>query len=350
MDNYKLNHELNQYDHIEGIEFDGLMPKFMEKIGMTTGTSDKSVKMFEFHPAGGNSLEVIDTYEIMNNGEDGGEGGGDSQDSGSTSGNTSGSTSGDTSGSTSGDTSGSTSGDTSGETGSTQVETEADFDFIYNSGTYDAALRNAPLQAYYQDYPNEDLWNNATDSQPGFNDKVFTVKMWTNAECEGDYEVKQFKSQWYSDNGVQKIIDVNDSSIEYYLPTFFENDGPDVAHELFAGAEGGYVATPDDLIYPCSRWIKVESVSYGGDNVVHSWKAVNKDAFPWVVVELPKPFDGTIKFTYDETNVVEREQSTDGGYYIAQVANLFGSEYKIDENDQTTFDEEKLVVTLITEE
>ena len=330
MDNYEINHELNEYNRIEGIEFDGLMPVFMEKIGMTIGMSDKSDKLFEFHPAGGNSLETIDTVEIMNQSGNGGEGGGDGQGSGSTSGDTSGST--------------------SGETGSTQVETEADFDFIYNSDTYDAALRNAPLQAYYQNYPNEDLWNNATDSQPGFNDKVFTVKMWTNEECEGDYEVKQFKSQWYSDNGVQKIIDVNDSSIEYYLPTFFENDGPDVAHELFAGAEGGYVATPDDLIYPCSRWIKVESVSYGGDNVVHSWKAVNKDAFPWVVVELPKPFDGTIKFTYDETNVVEREQATDGGYYIAQVANLFGSEYKIDENGQTTFDDSKLVVTLVTEE
>ena len=335
MDNYQINHELNQYDQVEGIEFTGLMPKFMEKLGMTIGTSDKSDKMFEFHPAGGNSLETVDTVGIMNQSENGseggGEGGGDGQDSGSTTGDTSGNTSGNTS-------------------GSTKVETEANFDFIYNSESYDAALENAPLQSYYQDYPNEDLWNNATDSQPGFNDKVFTVKMWPNEECEGDYEIRQFKSQWYSDNGVQKIIDVNDSTIEYYLPTFFENDGPDVAHELFAGAEGGYVATPDDLVYPCSRWIKVTNVSYGGDNVSHSWKAVNKEAFPWVAVELPKPFDGTIKFTYDETNVVEREYSTDGGYYIAQVANLFGSEYKIDENDQTTFDDSKLVVTLVTEE
>ena len=344
MDNYQINHELNQYDQVEGIEFNGLMPKFMEAIGMTIGTSDKSDKMFEFHPAGGNSLETVDTVEIMNQSENGGEGGGDGQDSGSTSGDTSGSTSGDTSGSTSGDTSGSTSGSTP------KVETIAEYDFIYNQSSYDSALENDPLQAYYEDYPNEDLWNVATDSQPGFNDKVYTVKMWTNAECEGDYETKQFKAQWYSDNGVQKIIDVEDNTVEYYLPTFFENDGPDVAHELFAGAEGGYVATPDDLVYPCSRWIKVVSVSYGGDNVEHSWKAVNKDAFPWVVVELPKPFDGTIKFVYDETNVVEKTHSTEGGYYIAQVANLFGSEYKIDENDQTTFDDKKLVVTLITEE
>ena len=72
MDNYKLNHELSQYDQIEGIEFNGLMPKFMEAIGMTTGISDKSKKLFEFHPNGSDSLEVVDIEKIMedSNGED----------------------------------------------------------------------------------------------------------------------------------------------------------------------------------------------------------------------------------------------------------------------------------------
>ena len=77
MDNYILNHELNQYDQIEGIEFDGLMPKFMDAIGATTGNSDKNKKMFEFHPNGSDSLEVVDIDKIMNNRDDGGDQGGD---------------------------------------------------------------------------------------------------------------------------------------------------------------------------------------------------------------------------------------------------------------------------------
>lgn len=63
-----MNHELNQYGQIEGIEFDGLMPKFMDAIGATTGSSDKYKKMFEFYPNGSDSLEVVDIDKIMENG------------------------------------------------------------------------------------------------------------------------------------------------------------------------------------------------------------------------------------------------------------------------------------------
>ena len=72
MENYNLNHELNYYDQIEGIEFDGLMPKFMEAIGVTTGNSEKHKKMFEFHPNGSDSLETVDIDAIMENDNDGG--------------------------------------------------------------------------------------------------------------------------------------------------------------------------------------------------------------------------------------------------------------------------------------
>lgn len=74
MDNYNLNHELNQYDQVEGIEFNGLMPKFMEAVGVTTGISKKQKKMFEFQPNGSDSLEVIDIDKIMESDNGGSEG------------------------------------------------------------------------------------------------------------------------------------------------------------------------------------------------------------------------------------------------------------------------------------
>jgi hypothetical protein len=287
---------------------------------MTTGTSDKSGKMFEFHPAGGNSLEVIDTYEIMSNGEDGGS---DGEESGSTSGETSGRTSGETSGSTSGETSGSTSGETSGKT---EVETIADYDYIWNESTYNSAMSNEPLQAYYEDHPEEDCWNTAENRPVNYNDRKYTGTI-DDVETSGT-------AKWESDNA-QMITIGNDA---YYAPIFYGFDPQTV--ELYNDAE---------LTESAGKSFVITKVSYD-DNCPHSWNAVNKDAFPWVVVELPKPFEGTVKFVYDETNVVEKTKSAAHGYYIEQVAELFGSEYKLDNEGNTTFDESKLVVTLITEE
>lgn len=72
MDNYKIDHELNQYDHVEETEFTSLMTKFMGAIGMTTGKSEKSVKWFGFDAKGNDAMEVVDEYEIIENGEGGG--------------------------------------------------------------------------------------------------------------------------------------------------------------------------------------------------------------------------------------------------------------------------------------
>lgn len=66
METYKINHELSQYDQIEGIEFDGLMPKFINKIGMPIGDSKESKKLFEFNPNGSDSLEIVDIDAIQN--------------------------------------------------------------------------------------------------------------------------------------------------------------------------------------------------------------------------------------------------------------------------------------------
>lgn len=66
MENYKINHELNQYDYSEGIEFQGLMPEVMEVEGIeTTGASEISVKHFGFDAKGSDSLEVVDIDAIM---------------------------------------------------------------------------------------------------------------------------------------------------------------------------------------------------------------------------------------------------------------------------------------------
>lgn len=63
MENYKINHELNQYDYSEGIEFKGLLPELMDAEGLKTiGATDetKSIKHFGFEAKGSDALEVVD--------------------------------------------------------------------------------------------------------------------------------------------------------------------------------------------------------------------------------------------------------------------------------------------------
>lgn len=70
MENYKINHELNQYDYSEGIEFKGLMPELMNVEGIETiGRSDDSVKLFGFDAKGSDALEVVDIDAIMKDSE-----------------------------------------------------------------------------------------------------------------------------------------------------------------------------------------------------------------------------------------------------------------------------------------
>lgn len=82
---YETNHEMMDYGFIEGSEFEGLMPKVIEKIG-GVGASETNVSLFpdvaktnavpEF--LGHDALEVVDIEKAFD-----GEGGGESSDGGS---------------------------------------------------------------------------------------------------------------------------------------------------------------------------------------------------------------------------------------------------------------------------
>lgn len=61
----EINHELNRYDYVEGIEFNGLMPEVMNAEGIETiGGSENSVKFFGANAKGNDQLEVIDVQAL----------------------------------------------------------------------------------------------------------------------------------------------------------------------------------------------------------------------------------------------------------------------------------------------
>ena len=186
-------------------------------------------------------------------------------------------------------------------------EVESDvYEYIYDKASWEESYNNGVLKEYYTKYPNEDLWNFDTNTRPGFNDKIYTVEVYTDAECEGEYVVKQYHAQWYSDNGVQRIYDVEEEGLDleertyYYLPTFF--DVPADIFQLYGGANGGYVATPEDLVYPTGKYIKVKEVSFGGPNVRPAWEAAVSAPgaqFPWIALKVENVSNKIVKFEYE---------------------------------------------------
>ena len=78
---YDLNHEMMNYDFIEGIEFEGLMPHAIDSIG-GVGTNDDQpiVKFMGFEALGHDQMEVVDVeklFEGEGSGENSGEGSGE---------------------------------------------------------------------------------------------------------------------------------------------------------------------------------------------------------------------------------------------------------------------------------
>jgi hypothetical protein len=72
-----INHELNQYDYVEGIAFDGLVPKMMDAKGVkTTGKWGNSVSLFGVDDKGigvkgSDALEVVDFQGFFDDEEGG---------------------------------------------------------------------------------------------------------------------------------------------------------------------------------------------------------------------------------------------------------------------------------------
>ena len=239
------------------------------------------------------------------------------------------------------------------------------YEYIYNKASWEASYADGVLKEYYTLYPNEDLWNFDTNSAPGFNDKIYTCEVYTDAACEGEYEVKQFHAQWYSDNGVQRIYDVEDPLVDYYIPTFF--DTPTQIFELFAGAEGGYVATPDDLVYPAGKWIKVKEVSFGGPNVRPAWEAAVQAPgaqFPWIALKVENVENQIVKFEYEGKDPVYpwgekrfglggkawgiasvAKEWEENGFLIQENANNGDESWS---NDENGFDISKFKLVLVT--
>lgn len=178
--------------------------------------------------------------------------------------------------------------------------TDYNLEIINNEATWNDSYANWWLKVYYENNPSEDLWNVSENRPVNFNDKVYTAKVYLDAECEGEYEEKQFAAYWLSDE-VQRITEIGTENV-YYIPMFY--NVPQETFEMFCNASGGVNAKIGDLMDSSAHYIRIEDAEFIGAGVDHSWfAAVNADwaKYPWAVVSTQN-FRWTIAFTYDYGN------------------------------------------------
>ena len=77
---YTINHEMMNYDHVEGIEFEGLIPHAIDAIGGVGVNDDQpNVHFMGVKALGHDQMEVVDVEKLFES-EGGSEGQGNGDD------------------------------------------------------------------------------------------------------------------------------------------------------------------------------------------------------------------------------------------------------------------------------
>ena len=162
------------------------------------------------------------------------------------------------------------------------------YDYIYNEASWNASYENGALKAYYEKYPNEDLWNPVAHKPASFNDKYYAVSIYQTAAGTGLVKSGSFVATWISDT-VQKITNELDNTEIYYLDMFYSLD--ENTHELF---------TDQEMTETAGVYAKFTSVSY--PKCIHCWEgAVNAPGakYPWIAPYFEYNVNSKIKFEYE---------------------------------------------------
>lgn len=158
-----------------------------------------------------------------------------------------------------------------------ETVTHPTFKIVASKKSWNAAYDNGngPLGAYYNDHPEEDLWNEKENRAVNFNDRWYTGTI--------DRQEVSCGTAWAAE-GVQKItVDETD----YYTPIWGYDLAPHEA-ELFTNIE---------CTESAGKTFDITTVSFS-DDCKHCWEgSINAPgaAYPWLVITLPIPTEGKIE-------------------------------------------------------
>jgi hypothetical protein len=209
-----------------------------------------------------------------------------------------------------------------------ETERDGEFDYVFDEATWNESYQTGGLKLYYASNPSEDLWNNTENRGANYNDRHYEGTL--------DGESVEADIRWASDNSQKLII----GSAEYYAAIFYDFELRELPlfndAELTVSAEKTFVMTAGYYV-----------------NCEHSYKGwtANGARAPWIVMKLPIPFEGTIRFSYEGKEDVypwgESIRTFQKGWAVASIPDELGEEFLVDSEGNTSFDITKFSAKLI---
>lgn len=178
------------------------------------------------------------------------------------------------------------------------VEDPADWQYIDSEESWNDSYANGALKDYYAANPSEDLWNTTENRAANYNDRHYVGTI--------NGEAVECNATWASETAQSVVI--NDET--YYTGIFYDFDPKEC--ELFTDIEMTQSAGKT-LVITSAYYVNCEPSYQGAVNAPGS-------TLPWVAIEIPKGFYGTVKCTYKSNNPKypfgEDYREFNGGYGI----------------------------------
>ena len=198
-------------------------------------------------------------------------------------------------------------------------EKEQPFEYVKDEASWNESYQNGALKKYYENHPEEDLWNGTRKNN--FNDRHYTGTI--------DGAAVECGTTWASATAQKMTIDGTD----YYAAIYYDVEPRQL--ELFSNAQ---------MTETTGKIFDITEVTFPG--FTHNFNAVDKEVLPWICLNFDEPFNGVVSMSYNGGETVNpwgtspREMS----YGIASVPQEFGNQYNL-KNGTETFDDTQLEVT-----
>ena len=218
----------------------------------------------------------------------------------------------------------------------TIIEYDMVWDFIHDEQSWNDAYNRdgSALKRYYEDHPEEDLWNIDENRNVNFNDRWY--------EGTFDGEPISCGTQWVTTKSQKLTI----NGVVYYCEIWGYTLDPKTV-ELFVDP---------DLTQSAEKTFEITKVTFSPKHCKHCWEGTinaGEAQLPWVVVDPKSPYDLSkseckIEFQYNGSSVYPWDEDFRKfrSYGVASLPVELGID-AIDPNNQEatdTFDKSKLAV------
>ena len=155
---------------------------------------------------------------------------------------------------------------------------------VNDETSFNSALANYGLDAYYEYYPAEDRWNAQENRAANFNDRAY--------DCTVNGETRTFRAHWQSTDVQQLTEGAN---------TYYMSKGNDVGGYKDVEVGQTWTVYNDSNLTDPAFDATITRIYYPDCIVTYNAAVANGARFPWLVFDVRTPGAGQITLVYDGT-------------------------------------------------